>query len=151
MFVAIFSLLLFRLFHFLRRCIWCYFLSVWYFSVRVIFFLIDFNRGRFLQLLILFYLIHLCIKSNRPLIFFEQQAKIYLLKIFSLPLESIVNIDFILLIIVDEETLPKVCLLGITTKWIELISADREVIDYWVVMKLELIIIFLEFLNKTIN
>jgi len=68
-----------------------------------------------------------------------------------LSFQSVVNVSFVLLIVSDEEALTEIGLLSVTAKRIKLVGADSEIIDDSVIVELELVIIFFEFIDKTID
>lgn len=108
-------------------------------------------RNWFFKLLVFLELISFSIKRYWSLIFFKQTAEIYLLKELSLSFESIINVVFIFLVVIDEKPLPEVSFLSIATKRVELISADSKLINNWVIMTFKQCIIFFELLDKTVN
>lgn len=157
MFVDIFSFLTWWFFYFLINfflwrllfdCIFTWSFTTWLFLFLL---LVNLNWYGFLQLFILFDFIDLAIKGYWTLIIFQQWTKVYLLEKLSLSLKSIINVCLIFLVIWGEKTLTKVGLLGITAKRIKFICAYCEVVDQRIVMKFNLVVIFLEFFNKSVN
>lgn len=82
---------------------------------------------------------------------FEKNSKVDLLEKLPLSFQRGINIDLVLLIVLDELLLSEVEFLVLATKRIELIGGDRDVIDHSVILKLQLIVVFPELLDKTVN
>ena len=126
--------------------------SIWSFPVHFrTSFLFNFNGGWSFKFFVLLYFSEFRVKSNRSLIILEQRTKINFLEKFPLSIKSTINISLILFKILDELIFSKIEFLILAAKRVELVGGDREVIDYSIVLKLELVVILLEFLDEAID
>ena len=151
-FACHFSLLFFCLSRAFLLILYAWLWIIWAFPVHFrTSFLLYFNGGGFFKFFVLLNFPKFGVKSDRSLVFLEQRSKINFLAKFPLSIKSSIDISFVLLKILDKLFLSKIKFLILAAEGVELVGGDRKIIDDSIVLKLKLIIVFLEFLDEAID